>query len=98
DRMLLDRRMAIGGRVARQSRVYDDDPTGIRRRRRARGPVLRAGELVPRRRFPDAFRRLDLWAAEPGAPYVSAEHVAGRPGSRVEVVRSGAANAPGKMV
>src|SRR5215813_11276001 len=96
--MLLDRRMAIGGSVARQSGVYDDDPARIRRRRRTRGTVLRAGELVPRRGRPDAIRRLDLRGAEPGATDVSAEHFAGRPGAGVEVVRPGAANASGKMV
>src|SRR5262245_39790271 len=96
--MLLDRRMAIGGRVARPSGVYDDDPARLRRRSGARGPVLRAGELVPRRRCTDAVHRVALRGAEPGATHISAEHLAGRSDPRLEVVRSGAAGAAGRLV
>ena len=38
------------------------------------GAVLRAGQLVSRRRGADAVHRLALRRAEPGAPDVSAEH------------------------
>jgi len=34
---------------------------------RTRWPLLRAGELVPRRRSADAVHRMALWRAEPGA-------------------------------
>ncbi len=43
------------------------------------GAVLRAGQLVPRRRGADALHRLALRRAEPGAADVPGEHVAGGP-------------------
>src|SRR5262249_37101855 len=78
--------------------VYDDERARVRRRSGTRGTVLRAGELVPGRRSPVAVRRLDLRGAEPGSSDVSAEHIARGPDSRVEDVRSGAANAAGGLV
>ena len=41
------------------------------------GAVLRAGQLVSRRRRADALHHLDLRPAEPGAADVSARHAAG---------------------
>ncbi len=77
-RLLLDRGVAAGRRGAGQSGIRGDDPAGIRRRRGARGAVLRAGQLVSRRRGADAVHRLALRRAEPGAADVPAEHLAGR--------------------
>ena len=87
-------------RVARcgSPRVCGDDRAGIRRRRRPRRPVLRAGQLVSRRRGADALHRVALRPAEPGAADVPAEHVAGGPDPRVEVVRPRAASAAGRLV
>jgi uncharacterized protein len=58
-----------------------DEPAGIRRRRRRVGPVLRAGQLVPRRRRADAVHRVAVRAAEPGAADVPARHTAGGSGA-----------------
>ena len=46
-----------------QSGVRDDDPAGLRRGRRTRGAVLRAGQLVSRRRGADAVHRVALRAS-----------------------------------
>ena len=62
------------------------------------GSVLRTGQLVSRRRGPDAVHHVALRPAEPGAPDVSAKHVAGGFDPRVEGVRSGAATAAGRLV
>ena len=83
DRLLVDRRISAGGRGAGASRVRRDERAGLRRRRRPRRPVLRAGQLVSRRRGADALHRLALRPAEPGAADVPAEHVAGGSDSRV---------------
>ena len=88
DRLLVDRRVPDGRRGARPSRLRRDERAGLRRRRRPRRSVLRAGQLVSRRRGADAVHRLALRRAEPGAADVSAEHVAAGSDSRVEVVRS----------
>ena len=50
-----------------QSRLRRVQRAGLRRRRGPRGPVLRAGQLVPRRRGADALHRLARGRAEPGA-------------------------------
>ena len=60
------------------SRLRGDERAGLRRRRRPRRPVLRAGQLVSRRRGADALHRLALRRAEPGAADVPAQHVAAR--------------------
>ena len=75
-----------------------DERAGIRRRRRPRRPVLRAGQLVPRRRGADAVHHLALRPAEPGAADVPAQHVARGSDPRVEVVRPRAASAAGRLV
>ena len=49
-----------------------DERAGVRRRRRPRAAVLRAGQLVPRRRRPDAVHHVALRRAEPVAPDVPA--------------------------
>ena len=74
DRLLVDRRVSDGRRRARPSGLRRDERAGLRRRRRPRRSVLRAGQLVPRRRGADAVHRLALRRAEPGAADVSAEH------------------------
>ena len=88
DRLLVDRRVPVGHRGARASRVRGDERAGLRRRRRPREAVLRAGQLVPRRRRADALHRLALRRAEPGAADVPARHAAGGPGPRLAPVRS----------
>ena len=85
-------------RVARPSRLRRDERAGIRRRRRPGRAVLRAGQLVPRRRGPDAVHRLAVRRAESGAADVPAEHVARGFDPRVEVVRSRAASPAGGLV
>ena len=62
-----------GGRGARAPGLRGDERAGIRRRRRPGRPVLRAGQLVSRRRNADAVHHLDLRRAEPGAADVPAE-------------------------
>ena len=74
-----------------------DERAGLRRRRGPRRPVLRAGQLVPRRRDADAVHLLALRRAEPGAPDVPARHEAGGPGARREGLRPGAAAAAGRV-
>src|SRR5215470_19940346 len=96
--MFVDSRMATGRRCARYAGLHDPDPARVRRRRRTRGPVFRAGQLVSRRRRPDALYRLVVWRAEPGAAGVPAGNLAGRSDSRLEVLRSGAADAAGRLV
>src|SRR5215475_14257402 len=91
DRLFFNRRMAIGGRGAGQSGARSDYPAGFRRGRGSRGPVLRARELVPRRRSADAVHRVALWRAESGATDVPAENFAGGFDPGVEVFRFGAA-------
>ena len=98
DRLLVDRGVSDGRRRARASGLRRDERAGIRRRRRPRRPVLRAGQLVPRRRGADALHRLAVRRAEPGAADVSAEHVARRPDPRLEVVRPRPASAAGRLV
>ena len=75
-RVLVDRRVAAGRRVARASRLCGDERAGLRRRRRQGRPVLGAGQLVSRRRDADAVHHLDLRRAEPGAADVSERHAA----------------------
>ena len=73
DRLFVDRRMAAGGRRSRKSEFYDDDRAGLRRGHRARRTILRARQLVSRRRGADAFYRVALRSAKSGAPDVSAQ-------------------------
>ena len=96
--MLLDRRMAIGCGGAGQSGICSDDPARLRRWRRAGGAVLRAGELVSRRRGADAFHRVALRRTEPGAADVSPKRDARRFDSRFEVVRSLTTATAGRLV
>ena len=79
------------------SGVCGDERAGLRRRRRPRRPVLRAGQLVSRRRGADAVHHLALRRAEPGAADVPEGHAAGGSDSRVEVVRPRAADAAGRL-
>ncbi len=67
----------LGVAAQGESGIRGHDPAGIRRGRGTRGAVLRAGQLVSRRRGADAVHRVDLWRAEPGAADVSAQHFAG---------------------
>ena len=97
DRLFVDRRVADGRRLARASGVRRDERAGLRRRRRPRRPVLRAGQLVSRRRGPDAVHHLDLRPAEPGAADVPEGHAAGGPGSRRATLRPRAADAAGRL-
>ncbi len=62
-----------------------------------RRSVLRAGQLVPRRRHADALHLLALRRAEPGASDVPARHDAGGPGARREVLRPRPAAASGRV-
>src|SRR6185295_4782253 len=98
DRLLLDRRVPDGRGGARASGIRGDERAGIRRRRRTGRPVLRAGQLVPRRRDADAVHRLALRRAEPGATDVPAGDVTRGSDSRLEVVRPRRARAAGRLV
>ncbi len=75
-RVLVDRRVAAGRRLAGASRLCRDERAGVRRRRRQGRPVLGAGQLVSRRRDADAVHHLDLRPAEPGAADVPERHAA----------------------
>src|SRR5688572_24739436 len=87
DRMLVDGGMADGGRRAVAEGAWYDHPAGVRRRSRSREAVLRAGQLVPRRRRADAVHRLAVRGTESDAPELPTEHVAGRPDPGGTVVR-----------
>ena len=63
-RVLVDGGMATGRRGAGKSGVRGHDPARLRRGRGPRGTVLRAGQLVSRRRGADAVHRLALRRAE----------------------------------
>src|SRR6058998_1720721 len=91
DRMLVDCRMAVGSCGAGQSGICGDDPARFWRRSGTRRSVLRAGQLVSRRRGSDVVHCLALWRAEPGATNVSADDFPRRFDSRIEVLRSVAA-------
>ena len=88
-----DRLLVHGGISARRarrerpSRVCRDERAGIRRRHRPRRPLLRAGQLVSRRRHADAVHHLAVRRAEPGAPDVPAQHVAGGSDQGVQALR-----------
>ena len=97
-RLFVDRGVSAGGSGTGTSRVRGDERAGLRRRDRSRRAVLRAGQLVPRRRGADAVHHLDLRPAEPGAPDVPAEHAAGGPRCRIAPVRPGAPDAVGRLV
>ena len=73
-------------------------PPGLRRRRGPGGRLVRAGQLVPRRRGADALHRVDLRRAEPGAAHVPGGYVTGRPDPRVQVLRPGTAAASRGLV
>ncbi len=61
------------------------------------GAVLRAGQLVSRRRGADAVHRLALRRAEPGAADVPAQHLAAGSDPRLEGVRPRRACAAGRL-
>src|SRR5690242_16005599 len=98
DRLLVDGGMADGGCRPVTAGFERDHSAGIRGRRRTRGAVLRARQLVSRWCGADALHRMAERRAEPGAADVPARHVAGRPDTRVEVLRSRAAGAAGRLV
>jgi hypothetical protein len=58
DGLFVDRRVAAGGCLARESGVRGDERAGVRRRHRPRRRLLRAGQLVSRRRGADVVHRL----------------------------------------
>ena len=74
-----------------------DERAGLRRRRRPRRPVLRAGQLVSRRRGADAVHHLALRRAEPGAAAVPDGDQPRGSRRRLAPVRSGAADAAGGL-
>ena len=97
DGLFIDRGVAAGGGLARSSRVCGHERAGVRRRRRTRGPVRRAGQLVPRRRGADAVHRLALRRAEPDSSAVpDGDEPRGSRG-RLAAVRPGAADAAGGL-
>src|SRR5689334_955261 len=98
NRMLIDRRMADGGGGDVAARVVDDHSAGLWRRRGSRGAVLRAGQLVPRRRGADAVHRVVVGGAESSPSNVPAEYITSGPHPCVEVVRFGAAAPTGGLV
>ncbi len=60
DRLLLHGGVAVGRGLARQQGPHHFYPGELRRRSRPRRSLLRAGQLVPRRRGADAFRLVAL--------------------------------------
>ena len=96
-RLLVDGRMADGRRRAGTEGARHDHSAGIRRGRGSRRSVLRAGQLVSRRRGTNALHRLVDGRAESGAPNVAEERDAAGSHSRREVVRSRAASAAGRL-
>ena len=87
DRLLVVGGMAAGAGGHGPPGPRRDGAHGGRGGHRSRRPVLRAGELVPRRRVPDAVRHLALLGPEHAATDVSPGRVPGRHGAVVRILR-----------
>ena len=86
-------RVAAGAGGDGPSGPRRDGADGLRRRHRPRRRVLRAGQLVPRRRLPDALRHLALRRAEHAAAAAAGGPAPGRRRSAVALLRPGAGHA-----
>ena len=97
-RLFLHGRVAAGGRRAGQPGLRGVQRAGVRLRRRSDRPVLRAGELVPRRRLHDVQPHLVLRQPEAAAPDLPVRHQPGRPDPPVQVLGPGGTPAGGGLV